>query len=189
MKYVTISFSQDPDVCRTLFFSCYRRSISGFFRIIFLLYTCAVILALLYLSGFLSSPKSDTSFFWSMLFLIGAALVLMVFCLSFFLLYPRIRFHAHLFAADSLNKNGTILKSISFLEDSLKLDLLICHTPETRCIPCSHLKKCTVVRSGISIVFHKDLPALLLPKTLFRTEEDFLTAAALLGKPLEKTEK
>ena len=122
-----------------------------------------------------------------MFFLIGTALVLMVFCLAFFLLYPRIRFHAHLFAADSLKKNGTVLNSISFLENSLKLDLLICHTPESRCISCSRIKKCTVVRSGISILFHKDLPVLLLPKTLFSTEEEFLTAAALLGKPLVKS--
>lgn len=184
MKPVTISFSQDPDVCRTLFFSCYRRSISGFFRIVFLLCSCTVILGLLFMIGFLSSLKQNIHFFWSLLFLIAAALVLMVFCLIFFLLYPSIRFRAHLFAVNSLKRNGISLNSLSFLEDSLKLDLLLCHSSETKCIPYHQIKKCIIVSSGIAILFNKNLPLLLVPKTLFYSHDNFLAITKLLRRSM-----
>ena len=104
----------------------------------------------------------------------------MLFFFFFVVVMPRIRYRTFLYTVDSLKKSGTSLKEVTFLEDALKLDLVLYGFSSQKVIPYRQIKKCTVLPSGIVFYFHKELPLLLISKTMFHSEKDFFMVSAWL---------
>lgn len=53
---------------------------------------------------------------------------------------PRIRYRTFLYTVDSLKKSGTSLKEVTFLEDALKLDLVLYGFSSQKVIPYRQIK-------------------------------------------------
>ena len=180
MKALTISFSSDKTDCQKLFLAWFRHSRSNVIRISLLTLEGVTLLfaiwGLFYLRTF-SIPQHE---YFSFFFYIMAACMFILFLLPFVVVMPHIRYHTFLYTVDNLKKSGTTLKEVTFLEDALKLDLVLYGFSSQKVIPYRQIKKYTVLPSGIVFYFHKELPPLLIPKALFHSEQDFFMVSAWL---------
>lgn len=173
MKALTISFSSDKTDCKKLFLAWFRHSRSNVIRISLLALIGFALLFEIWSPFYLRTFNVPPQEYFSLLFFVMAACMFMLFCIPFVVVMPRIRYSTFLYTVDSLKKSGTSLKEVSFLEDALKLDLVLYGLSSQKVIPYRQIKKCTVLPSGIVFYFHKELPLLLIPKAVFHSEKDF----------------
>ena len=180
MKALTISFSSDKTDCKKLFLAWFRHSRSNVIRISLLALIGFALLFEIWSPFYLRTFNVPPQEYFSLLFFVMAACMFMLFCIPFVVVMPRIRYRTFLYTVDSLKKSGTSLKEVTFLEDALKLDLVLYGFSSQKVIPYRQIKKCTVLPSGIVFYFHKELPLLLIPKALFHSEEGFFMVSTWL---------
>ena len=125
MKALTISFSSDKTDCKKLFLAWFRHSRSNVIRISLLALIGFALLFEIWSPFYLRTFNVPPQEYFSLLFFVMAACMFMLFCIPFVVVMPRIRYRTFLYTVDNLKKSGTTLKEVTFLEDALKLDLVL----------------------------------------------------------------
>lgn len=122
-----------------------------------------------------------------LLFLFFSSILILLLLTAFLL--PRFHYRCFLYLLTELKAHGIILSDIRPKKDSLFLELTVFGLQHRIPYPYKAFRTIVHLPEGIVFCFSRKLPPLLLPKTTFPTEEEFLTAAALLKNPLEKIKK
>lgn len=120
---------------------------------------------------------------------ISLFLLFLFFSSILILLLPRFHYRCFLYLLTKLKAHGITLTDIRPEKDSLFLELTVFGLQHRIPYPYKAFRTIVHLPEGIVFCFSRKLPTLLLPKTSFPTEEEFLTAAALLKSPLEKIKK